>query len=34
VIDKLGRVAWKFTNVDAQIRPSNEQIIEALEKLP
>ena len=33
VIDKLGRVAWKFTNVDAQIRPSNEQIIEALNAL-
>ena len=34
VIDKLGRVAWKFTNVDAQIRPTNAQILEALEALP
>lgn len=34
VIDKQGRVAWKFTNVDAQVRPGNEQIVEALEKLP
>ena len=34
VIDKLGRVAWKFTNVDAQIRPMNAQILEALEALP
>lgn len=33
VIDKLGRVAWKFTNVDAQVRPANAQIVEALDTL-
>ncbi len=33
VIDKLGRVAWKFTDVDARVRPTNEQIIEALKAL-
>jgi peroxiredoxin len=30
VIDRLGRVAWKFTNTDARVRPTNEQIREAL----
>jgi peroxiredoxin len=30
VIDKQGRVTWKFTNVDAQIRPTNDQIVAAL----
>ncbi len=33
VIDKLGRVTWKFTDTDARVRPTNEQIFEALEPL-
>jgi peroxiredoxin len=33
VIDKEGRVTWKFTNTDASIRATNEQILEALEPL-
>lgn len=32
VIGKDGRVAWKFTEVDYRIRPSNEMILEALRK--
>jgi peroxiredoxin len=34
VIDKSGRVTWKFTNTDANIRATNAQILEALQKLP
>ena len=33
VIDRQGRVTWKFTNTDARIRASNEQILEALKAL-
>ena len=33
VIDRQGRVTWKFTNTDASIRASNEQILEALREL-
>ena len=33
VIDKLGRVTWKFTDTDALVRPTNDQIFEALELL-
>jgi peroxiredoxin len=33
VIDRQGRVTWKFTNTDARIRASNEQILEALKEL-
>jgi len=33
VIDRAGRVAWKFTNTDASVRASNQQILEALEAL-
>jgi peroxiredoxin len=33
VIDRQGRVAWKFTDTDARVRASNEQILEALKGL-
>jgi peroxiredoxin len=33
VIDRLGRVSWKFTNTDASVRATNEQIREALKAL-
>ena len=33
VIDRQGRVTWKFTNTDATVRASNEQILEALQAL-
>ena len=33
VIDKEGVVRWMFVEVDYSIRPSNEQILEALEEL-
>jgi hypothetical protein len=34
VIDKEGIVRWKFIEVDYTKRPSNEQIVEALRKIP
>ena len=30
VIDRFGRVTWKFTDTDARVRATNEQIREAL----
>lgn len=33
VINQQGIVTWKFTNTDASIRASNEQILEALTEL-
>jgi peroxiredoxin len=33
VIDRQGRVTWKFTNTDANIRASNEDILKALSRL-
>jgi peroxiredoxin len=33
VIDRLGRVSWKYTNTDANVRATNEQILEALKAL-
>jgi peroxiredoxin len=33
VIDAAGRVAWKFTNTDANVRASNDQILAALRAL-
>ena len=33
VMDRQGRVTWKFTNTDANVRATNEQIIEALKAL-
>jgi peroxiredoxin len=33
VIDKEGIVRWSFVEVDYSIRPSNEQVLEALEAL-
>jgi len=30
VIDRKGVVRWKFTEVDYKIRPTNEQILDAL----
>ena len=33
VIDKEGVVRWSFIEVDYSIRPSNEQVLEALEAL-
>ena len=33
VIDKEGVVRWSFTEVDYSIRPTNEQILEALEAI-
>lgn len=34
VVDKKGIVRWKFVEVDYTKRPSNEQILQALRKLP
>jgi peroxiredoxin len=33
VIDKKGIVQWKFVEVDYRIRPTNQQILEALNNL-
>lgn len=33
VIDRSGKVAWKFLNTDARIRPKNEDISDALKRL-
>ncbi len=33
VIDRQGRVAWKFTDTDARIRASNADILKALAEL-
>jgi peroxiredoxin len=33
VIDRTGRVAWKFSNTDARIRASHEDILDALDGL-
>lgn len=33
VIDRSGRVRWKFVETDYRIRPSNEEILKALEDL-
>lgn len=33
VIDKKGVVRWKFVEVDYKVRPSNEQVLEALRGL-
>jgi peroxiredoxin len=33
VIDRQGRVTWKFTDTDASVRASNAQILEALQAL-
>jgi len=33
VIDKEGIVRWKFVEVDYRVRPTNEQVLEALKKL-
>ena len=33
VIDKQGVVRWKYIEVDYRIRPTNEQILQALRKL-
>jgi peroxiredoxin len=33
VIDQNGVVVWKFTNTDARVRATNEQIVEALTPL-
>lgn len=33
VMDRDGRVTWKFTNTDANVRATNEQILEALKAL-
>ena len=33
LIDRHGRVTWKFTDTDARVRASNEQILEALKAL-
>jgi len=34
VIDKEGIVRWKYLEVDYRIRPTNEQVLEALKRLP
>lgn len=34
VIDKKGIVRWKFLDVNYRVRPTNEQILEALKGLP
>jgi peroxiredoxin len=34
LIDRSGRVRWKFTEVNYKIRPTNEMILEALSRLP
>ena len=33
VIDREGRIVWKFTDTDARVRATNEQILQALEPL-
>ena len=33
VIDRSGKVTWKFQNTDARIRPENEDILKALQPL-
>jgi peroxiredoxin len=33
LIDKLGRVRWKYTNTDANVRATNDQILAALKAL-
>ena len=33
VIDKKGIVRWKFVEVDYRVRPTNEQVLEALKNL-
>ena len=33
VIDRQGIVTWKFTDTDASVRASNEQVLEALKEL-
>ena len=33
VIDRAGRVAWKFLNTDARIRAENADILEALDRI-
>lgn len=33
VIDRSGRVTWKFANTNAQIRAKNEDILQALKQL-
>ena len=30
VIDREGRVSWKFTDTDARVRPTNDDILAAL----
>lgn len=34
IIDKKGLVRWKFIEVDYTKRPTNEQILEALRRIP
>ena len=34
VIDKQGVVRWKFVEIDYRKRPTNEQILEELRKIP
>ncbi len=34
VIDRAGVVRWRFVEVDYKIRPSNEEILGVLERLP
>lgn len=34
VIDRLGVVRWKFTEVNYKIRPTNDMILRALAKVP
>jgi peroxiredoxin len=34
VIDRAGRVRWKFTEVNYKIRPTNDMILRALAKVP
>ena len=34
VIDRLGVVSWKFTEVNHKIRPTNDMILRALAKTP
>ena len=33
VIDRAGRVTWKFLNTDARIRAENADILEALDRI-
>ncbi|MBY0506803.1 MAG: redoxin domain-containing protein [Bryobacteraceae bacterium] len=33
VLDKQGKVTWKFTEKDYKVRPTNEMILAALKKL-